>query len=225
MSDSAIFTIWGLCGYLIGSIPFGLLLCLAFGYGDIRKSGSGNIGATNVLRCTQSKILALLTIAFDALKAGIIAFIALKTISPKPIVFCGIVTQLNVLAALICGTLAVIGHNFPVWLKFKGGKGVASSFGLILALTPFTAIVAMLIWITSVIMFKYSSLAAIIAAIAAPLISFFYNDLIYTIFITFLSVLLLVRHHANIARLLKGQESKVSFSKKTTKKSNKKSKK
>ncbi len=213
MFNDTIFALWGICGYLIGSIPFGLLLCLAFGYGDIRKSGSGNIGATNVLRVSKNKLLALLTVLFDASKAGIIAYVAMKVISPKPAVFCGIVTQLNVLVALISGTMAIIGHNFPIWLKFKGGKGVASSFGLILATAPLTALAAFIVWIVTAIIFRYSSLAAIVAALSTPLISFFANDLIYTVFIAFLSLLLLIRHHANFARLIKGEESKISFSK------------
>lgn len=221
MFSNAIFALWGLCGYLIGSIPFGLLLCLIFGYGDIRKSGSGNIGATNVLRVSKSKMLALLTIIFDASKAGIIAYIAMKIVSPKPAVFCGIVTQLNILVALISGTMAILGHNFPIWLKFKGGKGVASSFGLILAVAPLTALSALAIWIVAAVIFRYSSLAAIIAALSAPLISFFANDLIYTVFIAFLALLLLIRHRANFTRLLKGEESKISFSKDKTKKNNK----
>ena len=216
MSSNMIMTAWGICGYLLGSIPFGLILCLICGYGDIRKSGSGNIGATNVLRCSQNKFLALLTIIFDAAKAGAIAYLALKTISPKPVVFLGIVTQLNVLIALISGTAAVIGHNFPIWLKFKGGKGVASSFGLILALAPFTALTALALWIVMAIIFRYSSLAAIIAAVATPIISFFYNDLIYTIFIAFLALLLLIRHRSNFIRLIKGEESKISFHKTST---------
>lgn len=223
MSYNIAMTVWGICGYLLGSIPFGLLLCLICGYGDIRKSGSGNIGATNVLRCSQNKLLALLTIIFDAAKAGAIAYLALKIIPQKPVVFCGIITQLNVLTALISGTAAVIGHNFPLWLKFKGGKGVASSFGLILALAPFTALTALAIWIIAAVLFRYSSLAAIIAALATPLISFFYNDLICTIFITFLALLLLIRHRSNFIRLIKGEESKISFRKTSSKK--KKSKK
>lgn len=223
MSDSMTYALWSIAGYLLGSIPFGLLLCLLCGYGDIRKSGSGNIGATNVLRCTKSKLLALLTIIFDASKAGAIAYLALKTVAPKPVMFFGIVTSLNVLTAIVCGFAAVIGHNFPIWLKFKGGKGVAASFGLILAVAPATAWAALAIWIAAAIIFRYSSLAAIIAAIATPLISFFYNDIVYTIFITLLALLLLIRHHANFARLFKGEESKISFSKNSQ--SKKKSKK
>lgn len=221
MSDSLIYGLWGLGGYLLGSIPFGLILCLLFGYGDIRKSGSGNIGATNVLRVSKNKTLALLTIIFDASKAGIIAYLALVTIAPKLVMFCGILTSVNLLTALICGSMAVIGHNFPIWLKFKGGKGVASSFGLIAVIAPYTALSAFLIWICAAVIFRYSSLSAMIAAVITPLISFFYNDQVVTIFITALSLLLLIRHRSNFIRLIKGEESKISFKSKTKSKSSK----
>ena len=217
MSSDMLLGLWGIGGYLLGSIPFGLLLCLIFGYGDIRKSGSGNIGATNVLRVSKNKTLALLTIIFDASKAGIIAYLALSFLAPKPAMFCGILTAFNVLAALVGGFMAVIGHNFPIWLKFKGGKGVASSFGLMLVLAPYTALSAMFIWILVAFVFRYSSLAAIIAALAVPLISFFYNDLIYTVFFTVLTILLLVRHRSNFIRLFKGEESKIVLNDKTKK--------
>lgn len=216
MSATTTFILWAFGGYLLGSIPFGLILCRIFGYGDIRKSGSGNIGATNVLRCTKSKTLALLTILFDAAKAGVIAYIARQVVTTEPYVLGNIITQQNILTALIAGVAAVIGHNFPLWLRFKGGKGVASSFGLILALVPYTALTALAIWIVAAIVFRYSSLAAIIAAIATPLVSFFYNDMVYTLFITGLALLLLIRHRANFVRLIKGEETKISFQKKSS---------
>ena len=213
MSNNIILILWSLGGYLLGSIPFGMLRCLLFGYGDIRRSGSGNIGATNVLRVTGSKILALLTILFDASKAGLIAYAALKLTPARVYMFYGFLTGLNVMAALIGGTMAVIGHNFPVWLKFKGGKGVASSFGLILAVAPAVALGALLVWIIAAIIFRYSSLAALIAAIAAPLMAFFYASPVHTVFISALALLLLERHHSNIVRLAKGEESTISFKK------------
>lgn len=213
MSNEMLLILWGIGGYLLGSIPFGMLLCLMFGYGNIRNSGSGNIGATNVLRVTRSKILALLTVIFDAAKAGVIAVIALKIVDIKTIMVGNVFCPFNVFVALMSGTMAVIGHNFPVWLKFKGGKGVAASFGLILATSPMTAWTALAIWIFVAAVFRYSSFAAILAALSVPFISFFYNDLIYTIFYTFLALLLLVRHRSNIVRLYKGEENKISFSK------------
>ena len=213
MDKDLLLILWCAVGYLSGSIPFGLILCSVCGYGDIRKSGSGNIGATNVLRVTKNKLLALLTILLDASKAGLVAYIALLATSNRMVMFCGMPIELNVLISLFCGTLAVLGHNFPIWLKFKGGKGVASSFGLIMFLRPFTALAALVVWIVMAVVFRYSSLAAIVAALVVPFISFFYNDTIYTIFFAFLSLLLLVRHRSNIVRLLRGEESKISFGK------------
>ncbi len=213
MSVNIILLSWALGGYLLGSIPFGLVLCKVCGYGDIRKSGSGNIGATNVLRVTKSKILALLTILFDAAKAGLIVYAAFYLVNPKPYMFLDTVTSLNVFAGLLGGFMAVIGHNFPLWLKFKGGKGVSSSFGLILVVAPLVALSLLGIWILTAVIFRYSSLAALIAAVAAPLIAFFNTSEIITFFISLLAALLIVRHRANIRRLLNGEESKISFTK------------
>lgn len=128
-----IHTVLFLCalgGYLLGSVPFGLVLTRMAGYGDIRKIGSGNIGATNVLR-TGNKTLALLTVILDAFKAGFAAWLAYRFVPAADYVFFGLFTKLNVVASLLAGTVGVLGHNFPVWLGFKGGKGVASAFGFI----------------------------------------------------------------------------------------------
>ncbi len=213
MSEEAIFIFSGIGGYILGSIPFGLILCLMFGYGDIRKIGSGNIGATNVLR-TGNKWLALLTVIFDAAKAGLAAWIALKTTSEKEMYLWNMPTTFNTVAALIAGSMAIIGHNFPIWLKFKGGKGVASAFGFILVMTPKVAIFALAVWLFMAFVFRYSSLSAITAAALVPLFTFFYEAPVYTIFYTALVILVLVRHHANFARLFRGEESKISFKKK-----------
>ena len=123
MTITSIFALCALGGYLLGSIPFGLVLTRLAGLGDIRKIGSGNIGATNVLR-TGRKDLALLTVLLDASKAGIAAFVAASLAPAADYVFLGNMTQVNVIAGLIAGSAGVVGHNFPVWLKFKGGKGV-----------------------------------------------------------------------------------------------------
>ena len=163
MSNEMLLILWGIGGYLLGSIPFGMLLCLMFGYGNIRNLGSGNIGATNVLRVTKSKLLALLTVIFDAAKAGVIAFIALKMVDVKTIMLGNVFCSLNVFAALLSGTMAVIGHNFPVWLKFKGGKGVASAFGFLLVTQPIVALSVFAIWLTVAFISRYSSLSAIVA--------------------------------------------------------------
>ena len=198
-------------GYLVGSIPFGLVLCFLAGYGDIRKIGSGNIGATNVLR-TGNKWLALLTVILDAFKAGLAAVIAYK-LSPE-ISFEGQTFGLRDLASLVAGTFGVLGHNFPIWLKFKGGKGVSSSFGFILMTQWPVALIALGIWLTMAVIFRYSSLAALTAAVSMPVIAFFMCPPIYAAFYTGIALLVIVRHHANIKRLLKGEESKISFKKK-----------
>ncbi len=212
MSIDNMFLLWGAAGYLLGSIPFGLVLCYLAGYGDIRKIGSGNIGATNVLR-TGSKSLALLTILLDASKAGIAAYAAFKIVPEQDYVFCGFMTSTNVVAGLIAGTMGVLGHNFPLWLKFKGGKGVASTFGFILATNPLLALMALATWLVMAFAFHYSSLAAITAAVLVPVYAFFLVSPVYTVFYTGIAVLVLVRHHANITRLLKGEESKIKLKK------------
>jgi len=201
-------------GYLAGSIPFGLVLCYMAGYGDIRKIGSHNIGATNVLR-TGNKWLALLTVILDAFKAGLAAFIAYKLVPSLEIAtFGGQTVTLNVLASLIAGTFGIIGHNFPVWLKFKGGKGVSSAFGFILMTQWPVALIALGIWLTMAFTFRYSSLSALTAAAAMPIVAFFMCPPIYAAFYTGVAILVIARHHANIARLLKGEESKITFKKK-----------
>ncbi len=212
MSNDTLLILLGIGGYLLGSIPFGLVLCYVAGYGDIRKIGSGNIGTTNVLR-TGNKTLALLTLILDAFKAGIAAYLAEKIAPDTSLNIFGETTNLSTIAALISGGCAILGHNFPVWLKFKGGKGVASSFGLILILTPKIALLALAIWIVMVVIFRYSSLAAITAATLTPIITYLMTDKFYTICYSLLVILLLVRHHANFVRLFKGQESKVKFKK------------
>lgn len=201
-------------GYFAGSIPFGLVLCYLAGYGDIRKIGSGNIGATNVLR-TGNKWLALATVLLDAFKAGIAAYIAYKFVPQNQInnsaeypLF------LNELASLVAGTCGILGHNFPIWLKFKGGKGVASAFGFILITQPIVALYAFGVWLTMAFAFRYSSLSALTAAAAVPVIAFFICPPIYAIFYTAIAILVIARHHANIKRLLNGEESKISFKKK-----------
>lgn len=207
------FILWGIGGYLLGSIPFGLVLTYLCGYGDIRKIGSGNIGATNVLR-TGRKDLALLTILLDASKAGIAAWLACRFTNAEPYVFLGLFTTTNMMAGLIAGSMGVIGHNFPIWLKFKGGKGVASTFGFILFTNPCLALLALLTWLVTAIVSKYSSLSAILAAVLTPVYAFFLVEPVYAIFYSAIAILVLIRHHANISRLLKGTESKINLKKK-----------
>ena len=144
----------------------------------------------------------------------IAALIAKHLITNEAMIFCEYLTSVNTVAALIAGTAAVIGHNFPVWLRFKGGKGVASAFGFILVLSPSVAGLALLTWLVVAFVTRYSSLSAITAAVMVPFYAFFLSSPVYTIFYTAIALLVLLRHHANIARLIKGEESKISFKKK-----------
>ena len=182
-------------GYLIGSIPFGLILTKLGGYGDIRDIGSGNIGATNVLR-TGNKKLALATLILDSLKGATAVGIALYF------------TNFNI--ALIAGFAALIGHLFPVWLKFKGGKGVATALGTLLALKPLVGIAACGIWLLTALITRYSSLSAIIAVAAAPAVAhFLYGNANLTGFCGFVALLVTLKHRANIERLIRKEEPKI----------------
>lgn len=211
-----IHTVLFLCalgGYLLGSVPFGLVLTRMAGYGDIRKIGSGNIGATNVLR-TGNKTLALLTVILDAFKAGFAAWLAYRFVPAADYVFFGLFTKLNVVASLLAGTVGVLGHNFPVWLGFKGGKGVASAFGFIVVTNWHVGLLALGVWLVMAFLFRYSSLAALTAAVSVPVFSFFMVEPVYALFYGFIAVLVIIRHHANIRRLFRGEESKITFKKK-----------
>jgi glycerol-3-phosphate acyltransferase PlsY len=193
-----------LFGYLLGSIPFGLVLTRFAGLGDIRKIGSGNIGATNVLR-TGSKGLAAATLLLDGLKGTVAVLIAWHVAGPHP--------------ALAAGLGALLGHIFPVWLGFKGGKGVATTIGVLLGLAWAIGVIACLAWLLVAALFRYSSLAALLAlviataaawllAFAAPWGWVLSNTHIAEL-ATVLTVLVWAKHHENIARLLKGEEPKI----------------
>ena len=213
MNIGTYFILAAVGGYLLGSIPFGLVLTKICGLGDIRKIGSGNIGATNVLR-TGRKDLALLTVILDASKAGIAALIA-QAYAPEG--FCsilGFISTVPVVSGLIAGVMGVIGHNFPVWLKFKGGKGVASGFGFIVATQAQLGLIALGVWLITAFTTRYSSLSAILACLSVPVFAFFLSDPVHAIFYSAIALLVLIRHHANIVRLCKGTESKISFKKK-----------
>lgn len=213
MSITIYFILSAVGGYLLGSIPFGLVLTRICGLGDIRKIGSGNIGATNVLR-TGRKDLALLTVILDASKAGFAAWLA-GYLAPQA--FCslfGFITTVAVVAGLIAGVMGVIGHNFPVWLKFRGGKGVASAFGFIVVTQWQLGVIALCVWLVTAFTTRYSSLSAILAAVFVPFFAFFMSDQVHAAFYSAIALLVLIRHHANIARLIKGTESKISFKKK-----------
>ncbi len=213
MNMTILLILCALGGYLLGSIPFGLVLTRLAGLGDIRKIGSGNIGATNVLR-TGHWGLALLTVILDASKAAIAALVAYYLASKQNIVVLGFISDISILSSLIAGTCAILGHNFPVWLKFKGGKGVASTFGFILVTAPAVGGLAFLTWIVVAFITRYSSLSAITAAVLVPVYAYFLTTPIHTIFYTAIALLVLYRHRSNIVRLIKGEESKISFKKK-----------
>ncbi len=181
-------------GYLLGSIPFGLIIAHLAGQGDIRKIGSGNIGATNVLR-TGHKGLAALTLVFDAAKAGIAAMIA------------GYLWGYN--AALIAGAAAVIGHCFPIWLGFKGGKGVATYFGFLLAMDWRVALIAALVWFLTALTSRMSSLSALLACLAAPIAAYALGEQGLALTSALLSLMIYIRHKDNIKRIIAGQESKI----------------
>lgn len=189
----------GALAYLLGSIPFGLLLTQLAGLGDIRRIGSGNIGATNVLR-TGRKGLAALTLMLDFGK-GLAAVLIADLFGPDMAIFAAF------------GVL--LGHMFPVWLRFKGGKGVATAGGVLLALNWQIGVAALVTWIVVAAVFRYSSLAAIAACIVAPVYTYWLTENIgFTESIGLIALLVILRHHANILRLVRGQESKIRLSSK-----------
>jgi acyl phosphate:glycerol-3-phosphate acyltransferase len=184
-------------GYLLGSIPFGLLLTRLAGLGDIRRIGSGNIGATNVLR-TGSKTAAALTLLLDLAK-GWAAVIIARSWGED--------------AALVAAICVIIGHMFPVWLGFRGGKGVATALGVLIALAWPVALGAALVWFAIALLLRYASLAALVAAVAAAVFSPFVVNAPTAAVIAGIALLIILRHHANIRRLIAGTESRISLSK------------
>jgi glycerol-3-phosphate acyltransferase PlsY len=182
-------------GYLLGSIPFGLLLTRMAGLGDIRNVGSGNIGATNVLR-TGNKGLALATLLLDGGKGAAAVLLAY-----------GIYADWTL--AAIAGACAFLGHLFPAWLKFKGGKGVATALGAWLALAWPVGVLACLTWLVVALIFRYSSLSALMAVALAPVYAIWLGSPVLVGFGIFIAVLVWIRHHENIRRLLKGEEPKI----------------
>ncbi|HYC18953.1 MAG TPA: glycerol-3-phosphate 1-O-acyltransferase PlsY [Pseudolabrys sp.] len=180
-------------GYLLGSVPFGLLLTRATGGPDIRAIGSGNIGATNVLR-TGRKGLAAATLLCDVLKGTISVLVA---------------ARYNIDAALAAGMGAFLGHLFPVWLKFKGGKGVATYIGVLIGLYWPAALLFGATWLAVAAATRYSSLAALIASAFTPIGLWFFGLPNVAALFLLLTVLLWVMHRANIARLLNGSEGKI----------------
>lgn len=182
--------------YLFASIPFGLLLTRFFNLGDIRKIGSGNIGATNVLR-TGNKKAAALTLFFDALKGAV------------PVIMC---EKLFPGWQYFAGFLAVFAHIFSVFLKFRGGKGIATAFGVYLGWNPILALTLAVIWLAVFKMFKISSLSALVASASAPLIAYLLNCESNLVFYSVLTaILILFTHRSNILRIIRKEESSISL--------------
>ena len=184
-------------GYLLGSIPFGLIATRLGGAGDIRQIGSGNIGATNVLRSGR-KDLAAITLVGDAGK-GIVAVLLARWLShDTPAI------------VALAGAAAFTGHLFPVWLKFKGGKGVATFYGVLLSACWPVGVLAAVTWLAVAALFRISSLAALVAAaFAAPFALATDQEAPFTVLCLFMAVLIFIRHKDNIGRLLKGQEPRI----------------
>lgn len=185
---------WIVLGYLSGSVPFGLLLTRAAGLGDIRQIGSGNIGATNVLR-TGNKALAGATLLLDLFKGAL------------PVVIAGRFAGEN--AGLWAGLGAMLGHLFPVWLGFKGGKGVATGYGVLIAAAWPVGIAAGAVWLAIAKLLRISSLAALVSFALAPLIAWALADPSVIFFAVAVAVLIYARHHSNIRRLLAGTEPRI----------------
>jgi len=203
-------------GYLLGSIPFGLVITKLAGLGDIRAIGSGNIGATNVLR-TGRRDLALATLLLDAGKAGLAYWLCVWGVSwyfgqGASIVSPGTLHSIG----LVAGAAAFVGHCYPVWLKFKGGKGVATFIGLLLAAILPVGVAFGVIWLVTAFVFRMSSLAALLATAATPFLAYWLNPLGDDWIVTgVLAVLIFWRHRANISRILAGSEPKIGQKKET----------
>ena len=186
-----------LLGYLMGSIPFGLLLTRLAGHGDIRQIGSGSTGATNVLR-TGSKGAAALTLLLDLAKGW--AAVVIGQVWGGD-------------AALAAAGCVVIGHAFPVWLGFRGGKGLATALGVVIALAWPVAVAGALVWLATALLLRYSSLAGLVAAVTAAGLAPILADGATAAVIAGIALLIILRHHANIRRLIAGTESRISFTK------------
>ncbi len=198
MSSPLSLVIVAVLAYLLGSIPFGIVITRAMGLGDLRSIGSGNIGATNVLR-TGNKGAALATLVLDAAKGGVAVLIARYALGED--------------AAQLAGLAAFLGHLFPVWLGFKGGKGVATFLGILLALAWPVGLAACAMWLITAVVFRISSLAALVAAATSVvwLMVFHQGRMVVLVFI--LTVLVYIRHWANIQRLKAGTEPRIGAAK------------
>lgn len=186
--------VWAVVGYLLGSIPFGIVITRTLGLGDLRAIGSGNIGATNVLR-TGHKGAALATLILDSGK-GAMAVLLARWLAGDA-------------AALAAGGAAFLGHLFPVWLGFRGGKGVATFLGTTLALFPALGVMACALWLATAAITRISSLSALVAAAGAPVFALIWGLRGLAAVTLFMAVLIFVRHRANIQRLVAGTEPRI----------------
>ena len=193
-TSTTLLIIWAVLGYGIGSIPFGMVLARVMGLGNLRDIGSGNIGATNVLR-TGNKRAAALTLLFDAGKGAVMVLLARAFAGED--------------AAQVAGFAAFIGHCFPVWLGFRGGKGVATYFGIMLALAPMIGLIAGAIWIATAAISRYSSLAALLSAGWAPVAVLVLTNGSILAMSAALCIVIYIRHSGNIKRLRNGTEGKI----------------
>ena len=186
--------LWAIFGYLLGSVPFGLVITRALGLGDLRQIGSGNIGATNVLR-TGNKGAALATLLLDSGK-GAIAVLLARHFGGEA-------------SAILAGGAAFLGHCFPIWLRYKGGKGVATFLGTVIALNWPLGLIACTTWALTAAITRISSLSALLAAALAPVFAWGLGRTDIAAVAAFMAVLIFIRHHANISRLLAGTEPRI----------------
>ena len=187
--------------YFIGSIPFALILPKLFGLGDIRNIGSGNVGATNVLR-TGNKYLAFGVLCLDVLK-GLIPFILINSFFDN----------IGLLHAILLCHFAILGHIFPVWLKFKGGKGVATYIGFLFGINLFLGLSFITFWMVIALISRYSSLSSIVASLIAPIYFFINHNNYISIFLLYLFLIIILKHRKNIKRLVNRTENKIKLSK------------
>jgi glycerol-3-phosphate acyltransferase PlsY len=193
-TDPSLLMLAAVLAYLLGSIPFGIIITRAMGLGDLRQIGSGNIGATNVLR-TGNKRAAMATLVFDAAKGGVAVLIARWLLAED--------------AAQIAALAAFLGHLFPVWLKFKGGKGVATFLGILLALNWMVGLATCATWLLAALVTRISSVAALMAAASASAWLMVFNDRLLLVLVVILTILIYVRHSANLKRVMAGTEPKI----------------
>ena len=198
-SISQTYVLTAIIAYLAGSIPFGLILVNITGAGNLREIGSGNIGATNVLR-TGHKNIAIATLILDCSKGGVTVIVAQSH---------------GLDLAVISGVCSVVGHIFPIWLKFRGGKGVATVLGVLLAIAWQVGLTAVATWLIIAAIFRYSSLAAILALTLSTVYAWYLPDTNVSIMTTLIAGLSILRHKENMWRLIKGKESKIKLGKKS----------